>query len=196
MSIIQSKDLKQGLKLGLSLLIITAIAALVLALVNAITADAIAARKEERRLEAMACVAADANVFTDLYCEDPTIDRISGAYNGTQLKGYCIEVSTRGFGGTINLMVGVDLNGSVTGVTILDHSETGGLGSKAENPEFLDQYLDRSGTITINDGRNAINAITGATITSKAVTEGVNIALTAALNYNAEGGQHSGEDHV
>lgn len=179
---------KQIFRLTLSLLIVTVIAAFLLGLVNALTADTIARQAQVKRTEAMLCVAPDADRFSDLYFADPTVDGISGAYHGTSLVGYCVEVSPNGFGGAISLMVGVDLSGSVTGVTILDHSETPGLGAKATDPSFLDQYLGLSGTISIDQGDNSINAITGATVTSKAITEGVNTALAAILNYDAEGG--------
>lgn len=182
-------DWNHTLHLSLSLLIIAAVAALVLSLVNSVTEDTIAARAAEKRQAAMETVMPDANVFSELYCEDETITGITGAYNGTQFAGYCVEVEPNGFGGAISLVVGVDANGSVTGVTILSHSETAGLGAKADSPDFLSQYEGMSGTITVNNGSNAINGITGATITSKAVTEGVNTALTAAFNYDMEGGQ-------
>ena len=184
----------QGLKLGVSLFLIAAVAAFVLALVNAITADTIARHAEEKRQAAMASVLPGANVFSEMYCEDTSIDRISGAYSGTTFLGYCVEVTPNGFGGAVSLMVGVDPYGRVTGASILDHSETAGLGAKATDPAFLNQYVGKSGSITVNTGSNAIQAITGATITSKAVTEGVNTALTAVLNYDAEGGLDS-EEH-
>lgn len=182
-------DWKQIASLGLSLLIITAVAALVLSLVNALTADTIAMRQEAARQEAMLCVMPSADVFSDLYSEDETIERITGAYHGTRFVGYCVEVSPNGFGGAISLMVGVNPNGKVTGVTVLSHSETPGLGAKAEDPDFLEQYIGKSGKISVGQQGNSINAITGATITSKAVTEGVNTAMTAVINYSAEGGQ-------
>lgn len=189
-------DWKQAAHLSASLLIIAAVAALVLALVNVVTADRIAELAAAKRQAAMETVVPGADVFSELYSEDETITGITGAYAGTQFMGYCVEVSPNGFGGAISLMVGVDEGGAVTGVSILDHSETAGLGAKAEDPGFLNQYIDKSGTITVNTGDNAINAISGATVTSKAVTEGVNTALTAVLNYNAEGGQltNEGED--
>lgn len=185
---------KHALRLSASLLIITAAAALILSLVNAVTSDRIAALAEEKRLASMAAVMPGANVFSELYCEDETINGITGAYSGTRFLGYCVQVSPNGFGGTISLMVGVSEGGSVTGVSILDHSETAGLGSKADSPDFLDQYIGKSGTVNVNTGKNAIDGITGATITSKAVTDGVNTALTAVLNYDAEGGQLIDED--
>ena len=179
-------DWKQIASLGLSLLIITAVAATVLSLVNALTADAITMRQEAARQEAMVCVMPNADVFSDLYSKDETIERITGAYHGTRFVGYCVEVSPNGFGGAISLVVGVSANGKVTGVTVLEHSETPGLGAKAEEPDFLQQYVGKSGKIVVGSD---INAITGATITSKAVTDGVNTAVTAVINYNAEGGQ-------
>jgi electron transport complex protein RnfG len=181
-------DWKQGLRLGLSLFAITAVAALVLAVVNALTADTIAQREEAERHAAMVSVAPGADVFSQLYSEDDTIDSITGAYSGTTFVGYCVQVSPNGFGGAISLMVGVDDGGAVTGVAILSHSETPGLGARADSPDFLDQFIGKSGAITVNTGSNAIDGLTGATITSKAVTSGVNAALTAVLNYNAEGG--------
>lgn len=179
---------KQTLRLSLSLLIIASAAALVLSLVNSLTADTIAEHAAAKRQAAMLAVMADADAFSELYSTDKTITGITGAYKGTAFQGYCVEVAPNGFGGAISLMVGVDKGGSVTGVAILDHSETAGLGSKADSPDFLGQYVGKSGTITVNKGGNAINGISGATITSKAVTEGINTALNAVLNYNAEGG--------
>ena len=187
---------RHTLRLSLSLLIITAVAAFILSLVNTLTADIIAEHAAAKRQAAMVSVVPGANVFSELYSEDETIIGITGAYVGTQFKGYCVEVVPNGFAGDISLMVGVDEGGAVTGVAILDHSETASLGSKAENPEFLTQYIGKSGTITVNAGSNAINAITGATITSKAVTDGINTALIAVLNYNAEGGQLTDDEQV
>lgn len=198
MDVLETKNtasaLMQGLRLGLSLFLITAVAAFVLALVNAVTADTIARHAEEKRQAAMTSVMPGANVFSEMYNQDTTIDRISGAYDGTTFLGYCVEVTPNGFGGTISLMVGVDANGRVTGTAILDHAETAGLGAKAADPAFLNQYIGKSGSITVNNGSNAVQAITGATITSKAVTRGINTALTAVLNYDAEGGLDS-EEH-
>lgn len=187
---------KQVLRSSLSLLVITAVAVLILSVVNTLTADVIAARKEAERQAVMAAVVPGANSFSELYSTDETIDSITGAYDGVQFKGYCVEVSPTGFVGTIRMMVGVNYGGSVTGVVILDHGETAGLGAKADSPEFLDQYLGKSGTVSVNESHNSISAITGATITSKAVTEGINRALTAVLNYPEQGGMPNDEGEI
>lgn len=178
------------LHLALSLLAVTAIVALLLGLVNSVTEGPIADLQEQERQDALAAVAPGADVFSELYSADPTIERITGAYAGTELKAYCVEVSPNGFGGPVSMMVGVSPSGAVTGVVILDHSETAGLGANAERAEFRDQFVGKSGTITVKTGDNSIDALTGATITSKAVTSGVNTALTAVLNFDPEGGMN------
>lgn len=179
-------------KLGLSLFLITAIAAFVLALVNAVTADRIAELQEAERQAALTSVMPEADSFTGLTAEDDTINGITAASSGSDLVGYCVEVAPNGFGGAISMMVGVDLEGQVTGVVILDHSETAGLGARADSPDFLDQYIGKTSDITLNSGTNSIDALSGATITSKAVTLGVNTAIAAVLNY-MEGGAGSNE---
>ena len=186
--------LLRALKPALILLSIVVASVLVLALVNRFTANTIAQHTEEKQHAAMASVMPGANVFSEMYCEDTTVDRISGAYAGTTFLGYCVEVTSNGFGGAVRLMIGVDPNGSITGVSILDHSETADVGANASGSDFLDQYIGKSGSITVNTGLNAVQAVTGATITSKVVTQAVNTALTAVLNYDSEGGLNS-EEH-
>ena len=74
------------------------------------------------------------------------------------------------------------MNGAITGVEILSHGETPGLGANAVKPDFKNRFIGKSGQLTVdknsNDGQN-VQAITAATITSKAVTGAVN-AVTAA----------------
>lgn len=108
------------------------------------------------------------------------------AKNGDEIVGYIVNVTSKeGFGGDIAFSVGVDLNGKVTGISILSISETAGLGMNAKNEDYLNQYMvDRNGLYIVNkddkaEGTN-IDAISGATITSKAVTKGVNAAILVA----------------
>ena len=181
--------LKKALRMALTLLIVIAASVLFLFLVHVLTADPIAAGQEAERRASMSSVMPGANVFSDLYSEDETIERITGAYAGTRFLGYCVEVAADGFSGDLSLMVGVDDGGEVTGVAVLDHTETPNLGARAAQPAFLDQYIGLSGTITVNGGRNPISAVSGATVTSRAVTDGVNRALAAVIRYIGEGGQ-------
>ncbi len=181
-------DWKFILRIGLALFLITAIAAFVLGLVNAVTADAIEERAQETRQAALNSVMPDADSFEDVDWNDGTIEGMTFAYSGSDFVGCCVETTPNGFGGAIDLMVGVDTDGRVTGVVILDHSETAGLGARADSPDFLDQYIGKTFEIEVNeDDENSIDALSGATITSKAVTLGVNTAIEAADNCMEEG---------
>ena len=116
-----------------------------------------------------------------------TLDAVYEARSGGQVVGYAVSVSASGSQGTISMMVGVDTEGAVTGVSIINNSETSGIGSKVMNNEqlsngtrVLDQFIGKSaadGTLTV--GTN-VDAITGATVSTKGVTTGVNTALAAA----------------
>ena len=76
------------------------------------------------------------------------------------------------------MMVGVDTEGTVTGVRILSHSDTPGLGALATSPDFYEQFTGMSGTLAVNKDGGQVQAITSATITSRAVTVGVNDAIS------------------
>ena len=102
------------------------------------------------------------------------------------LLGYCIEVQSQGFGGPVTMTVGVDLNGVVTGVAIESHSETDRVGTTAMTPAALTRYIGRSGTIRTS-GSNSVDAVSGATATSKAITAGVNRALNIVANLDTAG---------
>ena len=103
---------------------------------------------------------------------------IQAAYDkDNQFIGYCVEVQSQGFGGIITMMVGVDLDGKVTGVAVTGHSETPSVAQSAMTPASLKRYVGRTGTLRTT-GSNAVNAVSGATATSNAITSGVNRALS------------------
>lgn len=97
----------------------------------------------------------------------------AGYSSSNELLGYCVEVQAQGFGGVITMQVGVDLNGQVTGVAVTDHKETQSVGTNAMTPEALSRYIGKSGTIRTS-GSNSVDAVSGATATSQAITDGVN----------------------
>lgn len=111
---------------------------------------------------------------------------ITAGYDGEgHLLGYCVSVQSQGFGGPVTMTVGVDLNGAVTGVAIESHSETDRVGTAAMTPDALDRYIGRSGTIRTS-GSNSVDAVSGATATSKAITAGVNRALNIVAHLDTE----------
>ena len=106
------------------------------------------------------------------------------AYNEkNEHMGYCVEVQTQGFGGMMTMMVGVDVDGKVTGLAITDHKETFSVVEKALSWQNLRKYEGLSGTIRYS-GSNSVDAVSGATATSRAITDGVNqaLAIVAGLN--------------
>ena len=112
---------------------------------------------------------------------------IAGYGEEGHLLGYCVSVQSQGFGGPVTMTVGVDLNGTVTGVAIESHSETDRVGTTAMTPEALERYIGRSGTIR-SSGSNAVDTVSGATATSKAITAGVNRALNIVANLDTTEG--------
>lgn len=186
---------KDMFKLGLNLLIISAVAALLLALTNSVTASTIAQRNEQANAEARKLVLESAQDFEQV--KDAKTDnskgvKVSEIYEAKDASGntvgYTLKVLPSGYGGTIELMVGIDsANGQVSGINVVSNSETAGLGAKATDPEFSDQYKGKpleelsvlkNGT----PGDTEIKAISGATITSTAVTNGVDAAIEVYNN--------------
>ena len=186
---------KDMFKLGLNLLIISAVAALLLALTNSVTASTIAQRNEQANAEARKLVLESAQDFEqvkDVKTDNSKGVEVSEVYEAKDASGktvgYTLKVLPSGYGGTIELMVGIDsAKGQVSGINVVSNSETAGLGAKATNPEFSDQYKGKpleelsvlkNGT----PGDTEIKAISGATITSTAVTNGVDAAIEVYNN--------------
>ena len=99
-------------------------------------------------------------------------------------NGYAVEVTPSGFDNTITMMVGVDNEGNVSGISIISHTETAGLGAVAAattsaGEAFRSQFVDPNGTVSVTKDGGQVEAITSATITSRAVCAGVNAALAA-----------------
>lgn len=169
-------DTKFILTITLKLLLISAVTALLLAGVNALTAPTIAANNELEKKNAISAIFPDAD---DIRQADVAADGVESIYlvmTDGDLLGYAASVAPTGFGGAMDIMVGVGADGSVVGIKIVSHSETPGLGSRVNSDSFLSQYRGLSGVLTV--GRD-VDAITGSTISSKAVTKGINSALAA-----------------
>ncbi len=108
-------------------------------------------------------------------------------YVANNNMGMVVTTEDKGFGGSMLVVTGIDKNGEITGVIITDHTETPGLGTKAMTVEFLSQYIDKTiidSSIDADEGE-AIDAVTGATISSNAVFRAVEKAL---MSYKGLGG--------
>ncbi|EDS77400.1 RnfABCDGE type electron transport complex subunit G [Clostridium massiliodielmoense] len=199
---------KETLMLGLKLLIITAIAGLVLGWAYKITLEPINNQNIKTNNEAMNEVLPSAKEFAKIAAQevkpgekvdkqlqkDSPVIEVNKGQNSGKVAGYAIKVGTKGYGGKIEMMVGISNGGKVEGIKILSHNETPGLGAKAPEPDFSDQYKGKEikTPLEVVKGKaskeNDIAAITGATITSKAVTKGVNDAIEY-YNKELKGGQ-------
>ena len=169
-------------RLAITLLLITAVVAAALAGVNSITAPAIAALTAEKTQAAIAAVLPGGYDSEITGYTDET-GLVSKVYAGE--AGYAFEVTPGGFDNTITMMVGVDQAGNVLGIDIIKHTETAGLGAvaDAETPAgqgFRAQFVGSNGSVSVTKDGGALDAITGATITSRAVCAGVNAALACA----------------
>ena len=179
MSNAKSSSAGYYLKLALTLLVISAVVSGLLGLTNYVTADKIAAINADKTAASMREVL-PAEQYTQLdYPATGSQAGVAAVYQADD-KGYVIEVTPSGFGGTIDMVVGVDMDGVVTGVSIISMSETSGLGANASKDSFRSQFVGKSGTLAVSKDGGDIDALTGATITSRAVTSGVNTALTVA----------------
>lgn len=176
---------------GLILFIIAVVCTLLLAVTNMVTEPVIEERSIQANIEAQQSVMPDADEFVTAEEDDleeireisqvgDLIQSFDYAYKNDELIGYTVKTTPNGYGGEIELLTGIDTQGTITGIYILEQSETAGLGARSTEKEFQDQYkglnaeedvyVEKSGEV---DG-NEIQAISGATITSNAVTLGVN----------------------
>lgn len=185
----------------LVLVLITLVAGLALAAVYQITQAPIAAAEEKARQEAYRVVMPDAAGFFAVGVEEAatypvamedgvTINACLTAQDAAgNYIGYVVNVtSPNGYGGDITLAVGILHNGTIQGISVISQGETAGLGATCAEDKFTSQFSGIKGYVEyVKTGKtepNQIDAISGATITTKAVTEAVN----AAVDYVADFG--------
>ena len=189
--------MSSGIKNVICLTAITLVAGIGLGYVYDLTKEPIAQMEENTKLAAYQKVFPEAAGFDDTGNVDaPSDDNGFAGISGVQIDsavtamdasgnkiGYVINVTTHeGYGGDISISMGIDDSGMVKGVEILSISETAGLGMKAKEEKFRDQFKDKTVTqfTYTKTGASAdfeIDAISGATITTKAVTNAVNAGL-------------------
>ncbi|MBM7581734.1 electron transport complex protein RnfG [Caldicoprobacter guelmensis] len=181
--------MSEGVKMSIKLFIITAVAALALSVTYAVTEEPIRLQNEQASMEARKAVLPDAQEFlpvdiSEYKDEYPDVIEVYQGKSGDDVVGYIFRVVSKGYGGNVELFVGIDgKENRIESVSIISHKETPGLGAKATESDFLSQYTGKSAdsSLVVVRGRatqdTQVEAITGATITSKAVTQGVNSAL-------------------
>ena len=177
------------LKLGIILCLIAGITSGLVGLVNAVTEPAIERMNEQKTTEALKAVMPDADkfeqveeAFEDYVSSDGKSVPIEGAWaalKGSDVVGWAVKVAPKGYGGAIEMTVGVSADGAVTGTEIVEMSETSGIGTRIETEEsFIPQFTGLSAPLNWSKGGN-VTLISGATKSSKAFTRGVAAALRA-----------------
>lgn len=100
-----------------------------------------------------------------------------GAYQDNSGKGCAVYVKVHGYGGDIKILVGIDPNGTIAGLQVIENAETPGLGTRALELDYLIQYVGETAPVALKADGGTIDAVAGSTISSKAVAHGVTIAF-------------------
>jgi len=163
--------IKDMIKLAVFLTIACAIAAAALSITYVATANKIEQQKKAEINTALSreCLPGSSSIKA-------VKDHYVGYDKNGRTIGYAFRVMPKGYGGTIDMIVGVDTKGRVLGIKILSMKETPGLGSKAAEPKFLGQFIGKTSRSPLK-AKKDVDVITGATITSQAVSDGVKDAL-------------------
>ena len=171
--------MKKQLPAWLALCIIALAAGLLLALTNQLTADRIEEQNAIKANAARASVLPAATEFKALelnqeWVASLGVDNCYEGYDETgNLVGYTSQITVKGYGGEIEVVVGMDLEGAVTGVSVggADFAETAGLGAKTKEPAFTDQFIGLVPPAVLKEN---VDSVTGASISSGAVVSAVN----------------------
>ncbi len=157
----------------LILCIIALVAGLALAATNMVTSGPIQDQSQRATREARTAVFPEATDFTEMaMAEDTVLDSIFEAKLNNETIGYVLQNTVSGYGGPIEIIIGIDLQGVVTGLSVggSKFAETAGLGTKVKEPAFTGQFVGLAEMPVINGN---VDTISGATISSSAVINGI-----------------------
>lgn len=176
-------------KLGLILCVISLVASGALAMANEITTPIIAEKALAANNEARQQIIPDADSFEQVEGDfGPGVVEVYKAMKGTEEVAYIVKTLSKGYAGDIEIISGINLDGTIAGAVLGSMNETPGLGAKAKDQPFISQYNGKSieqplaVSKSATGAENEIVAISGATITSKAVTVGINLAVDVFNN--------------
>lgn len=193
--------MKEIVKLGSTLFVVAALAAGILAFSNDVTEGVI---KEVEEAQSSGPAVANAvipgsvgfekvegDIVEQILAENEKfVELRKGIDENGNTLGYAIRTKSikKGYGGDIEIFLGISNEGEIVGMKILSLSETPGLGSNVQKPEFQKQYFGKSADMTIEVTKsipkeNEIVAVSGATISSRSITSAVNNALDIYNKY-------------
>ena len=164
------------------------ISGIVIGSVYFVTAPVAAQKAEEMKQESMKALVPEAEHFTEVGGHAGWF----AAEKGGKAVAYIVPAESKGYGGKIKMLVAVTADSKVIDFSILEHNETPGLGDNAQKPEFRQMFAgkgaDKLEVTKDPANKDNIQAMTGATISSRAVTKGVREAVEAVAGFVAEGG--------
>lgn len=177
----------------ISLFLICLVITAALALTNSVTAEKIAENEAQKKTESMKTVVPDAFSFEDMNIEDNEV--FKGMTEGGAVAGYAISTAAAGYGGQVKVMTGLSPDGVIIGVDVFyNDDETPGLGKNTSNESFTAQYkglsADEDIVVSKDDAAGnaqTVDAVTSATISSRAVTKAVDAALAVYNEFVREG---------
>lgn len=164
------------------LMLITTLTALLLACINLLTEPVIEANDKEKKSAAVLELFPEATdirslneTHSETYIEG--INEVFAVYKADLLLGYCADAQAMGFADNIGMMVGVTPDSTIVGIRVLTIAETPGIGMAAAEQSYLSGYEGLTGPVTFESGPNHVDAITGATYSSRAIRNGVNLVM-------------------
>lgn len=188
--------MNETIKLGLVLLIITAVAGGVLALSNSFTAPIIAEFEKQEALGALMEIFPDAEdvneideaLLEEIKANNKFVIEVNEILTGGEVVGYSLKTISGGYGGDIATITGIYLDGNLAGIKVVNNSETPGLGTKIEGEDFTNSFIDKSAEnplvpVGAPSAENEVQLLSGATISTNGVLSGVNGAIDAFVNY-------------
>lgn len=188
--------MKTSLKYVIVLTVICAVSAALLAVVHEITRQPIAESRDRQTMEAVETVLPAAETILDAaevraaLGGGDGLPEIYAAFSEGELVGAAVKVTDpAGYGGDVTYMVGVNADGTVNAIRLLQHKETPGLGTKVGDEEFTDQFrgleVPADGLLLDKDG-GTIQSITGATISARTAANAAQQAVEAFLEHAAD----------
>ncbi len=165
------------IKMATLLCVICAVVSAVLGAVNMVTAPVIADIAAAKTEAAYNEVLASAAGYETVDYTDANVTAVAKCAEGT-----VVEVSISGSQSMLALAIGVDNDGVITGVSVIDHGETPGLGAKSTEAEWRAQFVGQTSGLAIEKKGGEIVPLTGATITSQAIVDACQIAIDTAAN--------------
>ena len=168
------------IKLGLILFVVTAVSAGALSLTNNVTKEIIEEKAIEANKAYMKEILPDADDFgiiDDSEISDvKEVEEVYEALKDGEIYAYIIKTKTKGYGGDVIMLTGIDVDGTIVGMRVASQSETPELGTKIAEDEFGSQFEGLSAEKELELNKD-IDQITGATVSSKAAIDGVNASI-------------------